>query len=166
MPEEVRGYNTYHDYIWSGHVLGAILKAGYAKPTGVQMMCIPLGLACKDVIGVAKTGSGKTCALVSSKPDRARRAPAVVLPTLPTSCLATCLTTHSLTHSRSSYLTHSPGAPNPNPNPNPNPHQVRLRATHARLHPQAASDHQGDRGGWPPRPHHGAHARARAADRG
>ena len=20
MPEEVRGYNTYHDYIWSGHV--------------------------------------------------------------------------------------------------------------------------------------------------
>mgnify|MGYP002834859048 FL=1 len=48
-------------------MLGAILKAGYAKPTGVQMMCIPLGLACKDVIGVAKTGSGKTCALVSSK---------------------------------------------------------------------------------------------------
>ncbi len=55
------------DPLLTYQVLGAILKAGYAKPTGVQMMCIPLGLACKDVIGVAKTGSGKTCALVSSK---------------------------------------------------------------------------------------------------
>jgi len=45
-------------------VLGAIRRAGYERPTGVQMMCIPLGLACKDVIGVAKTGSGKTCAFV------------------------------------------------------------------------------------------------------
>jgi ATP-dependent RNA helicase DDX23/PRP28 len=45
-------------------VLAAIKKAGYERPTGVQMMCIPLGLACKDVIGVAKTGSGKTCAFV------------------------------------------------------------------------------------------------------
>merc|ERR1719198_2649468 len=45
-------------------ILDAIKKVGYEKPTGVQMQCIPLGLACKDVIGVAKTGSGKTCAFV------------------------------------------------------------------------------------------------------
>jgi hypothetical protein len=45
-------------------ILKAIEKVGYKKPSGVQMQCIPLGLACKDVIGVAKTGSGKTCAFV------------------------------------------------------------------------------------------------------
>jgi len=46
------------------HILAAVRRAKYEKPSGVQMMCIPLGLACKDVIGVAKTGSGKTCAFV------------------------------------------------------------------------------------------------------
>jgi len=45
-------------------ILAAVKKAKYERPTGVQMMCIPLGLACKDVIGVAKTGSGKTAAFV------------------------------------------------------------------------------------------------------
>ena len=45
-------------------ILDTIRKVGYERPTGVQMQCIPLGLACKDVIGVAKTGSGKTCAFV------------------------------------------------------------------------------------------------------
>ena len=44
--------------------VAAVRKAKYEKPTGVQMQCIPLGLACKDVIGIAKTGSGKTCAFV------------------------------------------------------------------------------------------------------
>lgn len=46
------------------NVLAAVRKAKYERPSGVQMQCIPLGLACKDVIGVAKTGSGKTCAFV------------------------------------------------------------------------------------------------------
>ena len=46
------------------NILAAVRKAKYDRPTGVQMQCIPLGLACKDVIGVAKTGSGKTCAFV------------------------------------------------------------------------------------------------------
>ena len=48
----------------SEQVLAAVRKAKYEKPSGVQMQCIPLGLACKDVVGVAKTGSGKTCAFV------------------------------------------------------------------------------------------------------
>ena len=29
------------------NILAAVRKAKYDKPTGVQMMCIPLGLACK-----------------------------------------------------------------------------------------------------------------------
>jgi ATP-dependent RNA helicase DDX23/PRP28 len=46
------------------NIQNAVRKAKYDKPTGVQMQCIPLGLACKDVVGIAKTGSGKTCAFV------------------------------------------------------------------------------------------------------
>ena len=42
----------------------AIDKAGYKKPSPIQMAAIPLGLIGKDVIGVAETGSGKTCAFM------------------------------------------------------------------------------------------------------
>ena len=57
-------FRHWHESALPDNILAAIRKAGYEKPTGVQMQCIPLGLACKDVIGVAKTGSGKTCAFV------------------------------------------------------------------------------------------------------
>ena len=40
----------------------AIAKVGYEKPSPIQMAAIPLGLKQRDVIGVAQTGSGKTCA--------------------------------------------------------------------------------------------------------
>lgn len=62
--KQILPFRYWPESLMPEEVLGAIKKAGYAKPTGVQMMCIPLGLACKDVIGVAKTGSGKTCAFV------------------------------------------------------------------------------------------------------
>lgn len=42
----------------------AIEKVGYKKPSPIQMAAIPLGLAGRDVIGVAETGSGKTCAFM------------------------------------------------------------------------------------------------------
>ncbi len=42
----------------------AIEKAGYAKPSPIQMAAIPLGLQHRDVIGIAETGSGKTAAFV------------------------------------------------------------------------------------------------------
>ncbi|KDD73255.1 DEAD/DEAH box helicase [Helicosporidium sp. ATCC 50920] len=45
-------------------LLRAVEAAGYATPSPIQRAAIPLGLAQRDVIGVAETGSGKTCAFV------------------------------------------------------------------------------------------------------
>eukprot|EP00300_Choanocystis_sp_HF-7_P017025 c19614_g1_i4.p1 GENE.c19614_g1_i4~~c19614_g1_i4.p1 ORF type:complete len:582 (+),score=138.17 c19614_g1_i4:363-2108(+) len=45
-------------------LLQAISRAGYETPSPIQMAAIPVGLANHDIIGVAETGSGKTCAFV------------------------------------------------------------------------------------------------------
>ncbi|PWA72419.1 DNA/RNA helicase, DEAD/DEAH box type, N-terminal [Artemisia annua] len=48
----------------SREILKAVDRAGYKKPSPIQMAAIPLGLQQRDVIGVAETGSGKTAAFV------------------------------------------------------------------------------------------------------
>ena len=45
-------------------VMQGIYDAGYEKPSPIQMAAMPIGLQQRDVIGVAETGSGKTCAFV------------------------------------------------------------------------------------------------------
>ena len=40
-------------------LLGAIARAGYEAPTPIQAAALPAALAGRDVVGVAKTGSGK-----------------------------------------------------------------------------------------------------------
>jgi len=45
-------------------VLKGVLKQGYQVPTPIQRKCIPLVLENKDVVGMARTGSGKTAAFV------------------------------------------------------------------------------------------------------
>ncbi|KAJ8061248.1 hypothetical protein OCU04_010318 [Sclerotinia nivalis] len=44
--------------------LDVIKKLGYDKPTSIQMQAIPAIMSGRDVIGVAKTGSGKTIAFL------------------------------------------------------------------------------------------------------
>ncbi len=45
-------------------ILQAVRKVGYAHPSPIQMAAIPIGLGGRDIIGIAETGSGKTCAFV------------------------------------------------------------------------------------------------------
>lgn len=44
--------------------LDVIQKLGYEKPTSIQAQAIPAIMSGRDVIGVAKTGSGKTIAFL------------------------------------------------------------------------------------------------------
>eukprot|EP00919_Chromeraceae_sp_WS-2016_P034813 GHVR01082481.1.p1 GENE.GHVR01082481.1~~GHVR01082481.1.p1 ORF type:complete len:573 (+),score=141.76 GHVR01082481.1:490-2208(+) len=45
-------------------LLEAVRATGYERPTPIQMQAIPIGCECRDLIGVAETGSGKTAAFV------------------------------------------------------------------------------------------------------
>jgi len=45
-------------------LLDAVRKAGYTKPSPIQMQAIPIALQGRDLIGVAETGSGKTASFV------------------------------------------------------------------------------------------------------
>ncbi|CAH8456216.1 unnamed protein product [Dicrocoelium dendriticum] len=45
-------------------LLDAIRKAGYTQPTPIQAQAVPLAMAGRDVIGIGKTGSGKTAAFL------------------------------------------------------------------------------------------------------
>lgn len=45
-------------------ILDTIEKLGYDKPTPIQMQALPVLMSGRDVIGVAKTGSGKTMAFL------------------------------------------------------------------------------------------------------
>uniref|UniRef100_A0A0G4HV88 RNA helicase n=1 Tax=Chromera velia CCMP2878 TaxID=1169474 RepID=A0A0G4HV88_9ALVE len=48
----------------NAELLKAVDKAGYEKPTPIQMQAIPIGCQFRDLIGIAETGSGKTAAFV------------------------------------------------------------------------------------------------------
>ncbi|KAK2145515.1 hypothetical protein LSH36_677g04026 [Paralvinella palmiformis] len=46
------------------NLMKAVRKAGYEKPTPIQAQGIPVALSGRDIIGIAKTGSGKTAAFL------------------------------------------------------------------------------------------------------
>lgn len=45
-------------------LMDTIAKCGYTEPSGIQRQAIPVVLEGRDIIGIAKTGSGKTAAFV------------------------------------------------------------------------------------------------------
>ena len=45
-------------------LLAVIKKSGFAQPTPIQAQAIPTAMSGRDVIGIAKTGSGKTAAFL------------------------------------------------------------------------------------------------------
>ncbi|KAJ1980715.1 hypothetical protein H4R34_002355 [Dimargaris verticillata] len=45
-------------------LMGRIAACGYTEPTAIQKQAIPVAMAGRDIIGIAKTGSGKTAAFV------------------------------------------------------------------------------------------------------
>lgn len=54
--------HTFRDLGVSDWLCNVLQSLGIRRPTQVQVGCIPAVLACKDVIGTAQTGSGKTAA--------------------------------------------------------------------------------------------------------
>ncbi|KAI8360852.1 P-loop containing nucleoside triphosphate hydrolase protein [Choanephora cucurbitarum] len=66
----VSGHDVVKPCISFGHfgfdedLMNAVIKAGYTEPSAIQKQAIPVALNGRDIIGIAKTGSGKTAAFV------------------------------------------------------------------------------------------------------
>lgn len=63
IPMPIRNWNE-ASALLPDAIMQAVKAANYAKPSPIQMASIPIGLMGRDCIGVAETGSGKTCAFV------------------------------------------------------------------------------------------------------
>ncbi|XP_062004849.1 DEAD-box ATP-dependent RNA helicase 24 [Rosa rugosa] len=59
-----RPIKTFDDSAFSPQLMNAIKKQEYEKPTPIQCQALPIVLSGRDIIGIAKTGSGKTAAFV------------------------------------------------------------------------------------------------------
>ncbi|QQP41574.1 Uncharacterized protein FKW44_015993, partial [Caligus rogercresseyi] len=61
IPHPIRKWKEAH---LPSEILDIINTVGYTDPTPIQRQAIPIGLQNRDIIGVAETGSGKTCAFL------------------------------------------------------------------------------------------------------
>lgn len=59
-----RPVKAFEDCGFSAQLMNAIKKQAYEKPTLIQCQALPIVLSGRDIIGIAKTGSGKTAAFV------------------------------------------------------------------------------------------------------
>jgi ATP-dependent RNA helicase RhlE len=55
---------SFQDLGLEGRLLKGVKAMGYKEPTPIQREAIPLGLAGRDIVGCAQTGTGKTAAFV------------------------------------------------------------------------------------------------------
>jgi ATP-dependent RNA helicase DDX5/DBP2 len=62
LPEDItKPYIEFTDTPFSQRIVRSLTGAGFARPTAIQAQAWPLAVAGKDLISIAKTGSGKTC---------------------------------------------------------------------------------------------------------
>ncbi|CAI9300338.1 unnamed protein product [Lactuca saligna] len=59
-----RPIKTFAEAGFSTELMKAIAKQSYEKPTPIQCQSLPIVLSGRDIIGIAKTGSGKTAAFI------------------------------------------------------------------------------------------------------
>lgn len=59
-----RPIKSFEDCGFSVELMKAIGKQAYEKPTPIQCQALPIVLSGRDIIGIAKTGSGKTASFV------------------------------------------------------------------------------------------------------
>ena len=64
IPQDALPIRNWEEAQFTEAVKKGVERAGYKKPSPIQMASIPLGMRQRDVIGVAETGSGKTAAFV------------------------------------------------------------------------------------------------------
>jgi len=82
----------------SPQILAVVAKAGYRTPTPIQAQTIPPGLAGRDVIGCAATGTGKTAAFmlpIIERLSKGLRKPVRALVLAPTRELALQIEEHA-----------------------------------------------------------------------
>ncbi|XP_055912203.1 ATP-dependent RNA helicase DDX42 [Eupeodes corollae] len=63
-PEPPKPVTSFGHFGFDEPLIKAIRKAEYTQPTPIQAQAIPAALGGRDIIGIAKTGSGKTAAFV------------------------------------------------------------------------------------------------------
>lgn len=59
-----KNYFNFSNFKFKKKILNMIYELGYKKPTDIQIKCIPYFLKGFDILGIAKTGSGKTAAFI------------------------------------------------------------------------------------------------------
>ncbi|MGP0106815.1 DEAD/DEAH box helicase, partial [Rhodoblastus sp.] len=62
------------------NVLRALTSEGYVDPTPIQQQAIPPLLEGHDLLGIAQTGTGKTCAFATPLLTRLQKFPQAVRP--------------------------------------------------------------------------------------
>lgn len=63
-PEPPKPVTSFGHFGFDEPLMKAIRKAEYTQPTPIQAQAIPAALGGRDIIGIAKTGSGKTAAFI------------------------------------------------------------------------------------------------------
>ena len=61
---------TFNELKITDPILKAIGEKGYLAPTPIQQKGIPVALDGRDMLGIAQTGTGKTCLLYTSPSPR------------------------------------------------------------------------------------------------